>query len=62
LKRDIGKQVKELKPSTSYNSDYWSANAEISRLCQQRDGMESRLRFLDYQQSSHKLHIEESID
>ena len=36
LTRDINKQIKRLKPSTSYDSDYWSANAEMSRLCQHR--------------------------
>lgn len=52
LKDDIGKKAKKLKPSTLYDSDFWTTNADISRLCQQRAGLESRLQFLNYQEAS----------
>jgi HNH endonuclease len=52
LSDDIGRKAKKLKPSTSYDSDFWTTNADISRLCQQRAGMESRLQFLDYKEAS----------
>ena len=52
LSDDIGRKAKKLKPSTSYDSDSWTANADISHLCQQRAGMESRLQFLEYKEDS----------
>src|SRR5271156_1394843 len=45
LSDDIGRKAKKLKLSTSYDSDFWTTNADISRLCQQRAGMESRPQF-----------------
>jgi HNH endonuclease len=53
INQDIGRKAKKLKPSTSYDSDFWTANAEISHLCQLRAGMQSRLKFLEYKETSH---------
>ncbi len=52
LNDEIGKKAKRLRPSTSYDSDFWTANAEISRLCQQRASKESRLHFLESRAAS----------
>jgi hypothetical protein len=58
INEDIGEKAKKLKPSTSYDSDFWRANAEIS-LCQLRAGMRSRLQFLDYGEASSDYELED---
>ena len=44
--------LKKVKPSPSYDSDFWTANAGISRLYQLRVGVDSRLKFLKYKETS----------
>ncbi|KAI2620582.1 hypothetical protein GGR54DRAFT_105488 [Hypoxylon sp. NC1633] len=52
LNNEIGNKVKRMKPSTSYDSDFWTTNANLSQLCQHRAGLESDLQFLNYKEAS----------
>jgi HNH endonuclease len=47
LERDIDHKEKKLKPSTSFDSEFWSQNADVARLYQDRAAMRSRLSFLE---------------
>ena len=59
LQRSINTNRKKLKPSTSFDSEFWSRNADIARLCQDHAGMNSRIDFLNAVEADESVTLEQ---
>ena len=59
VRDEIDRQQKRLKPSTSFDSTFWSTNINIAQLQQDRAAMESRLGFLELAKGNRQMTEEE---